>query len=55
VFFSVGQCFSNYDPRRFARWSACGFGRKSMAKIVPDTERRKNTPIHVSAKTAFVG
>jgi hypothetical protein len=43
-------------------WSAavrqvvCGtLGRKSIAKIVSDTERMKYTPIHVWAKTAFVG
>jgi hypothetical protein len=32
-----------------------GFGRKGIAKIVSDTERMKNTPIFVCAKTAFVG
>jgi hypothetical protein len=32
--------------------SAGGFGRKSIVKIVSDTERMKNTPIHVCA---FVG
>jgi hypothetical protein len=32
-----------------------GFGRKGIAKIVSDTERMKNTLIHVCAKTAFVG
>jgi hypothetical protein len=45
------QCFSNCGPRR----SAGGFGRKSIAKLVSDTERMKNTPIPVRAKTAFVG
>jgi hypothetical protein len=38
-------------PRRFAG----GFGRKSVSKIVSDTGRMKNTPIHVCAKTSFVG
>jgi hypothetical protein len=37
------------------RQSAASFGRKSVAKIVSDTEQVKNTPIHVCAKTAFVG
>jgi hypothetical protein len=32
-----------------------GFGKKIIAKIVSDTERMKNTPVHVCAKTAFVG
>jgi hypothetical protein len=27
---------------------------KSIAEIVPDTERMKNTPTHVGVKTAFV-
>jgi hypothetical protein len=31
------------------------FGRKSISKIVSHTEQMKNTPIHVCAKTAFVG
>jgi hypothetical protein len=35
--------------------SAGSFGRKSIEKIVKDTERMKNTPIHVCAKTAFIG
>jgi hypothetical protein len=35
--------------------SAGGFGRKTLAKIVTDNERMKNTPIHVCAKTVFVG
>jgi hypothetical protein len=34
--------------------SAGGFGRKNVAKIVSETERMKNTPIHVCAKTAFL-
>jgi hypothetical protein len=37
-------------PRR----SADGFGIKSIAKIVSDTERMKNTHKHVCAKTASV-
>jgi hypothetical protein len=37
------------------RRSAGGFARKSIAKILSGTERMKNTPIHVCAKTAFVG
>jgi hypothetical protein len=37
------------------RRSAAVLGRKSIAKILPDTELMKNTPIHVYAKTAFVG
>jgi hypothetical protein len=32
-----------------------GFGRKGIAKIVLETERMKNTPIHVCAKTVIVG
>jgi hypothetical protein len=32
-----------------------GFGRKGIEKIVSDTERMKNTPMYVCAKTAFVG
>jgi hypothetical protein len=31
------------------------FGRKITAKIVSDTERMKNTPMHICAKTVFVG
>jgi hypothetical protein len=31
------------------------FRKKSIAKTVSDTEGMKNTPIHVCAKTAFVG
>jgi hypothetical protein len=31
------------------------FWKKIIAKIVSDTERMKNTRIHVCAKTAFVG
>jgi hypothetical protein len=38
-------------PRR----SAVGFGRKKHCKIVSESWRMKNTPIHVCAKTAFVG
>jgi hypothetical protein len=37
------------------RRSAVGLGRKGIAKIVSDTERMKNTSIHVFAKTAFFG
>jgi hypothetical protein len=36
-------------------WSAAGFGRKIVEKNVSDTERMKNTPIHVCDETAFVG
>jgi hypothetical protein len=45
------QGFSNCGPQR----SAGGFGGKSIAKIVSDTEPMKNTPIHVCDKTAFIG
>jgi hypothetical protein len=31
------------------------FRRKKIAKIVSDTERMKDTPTRVCAKTAFVG
>jgi hypothetical protein len=31
------------------------FGRKSIAKIVPDMEKMTNTPIHICAKNALVG
>jgi hypothetical protein len=34
--------------------SADGFRRKSISKVVSDTERVKTTPIHVCNKTAFV-
>jgi hypothetical protein len=37
------------------RRSAVTFGRESIAKIVSDTELVKNTPIHICAKTVFVG
>jgi hypothetical protein len=47
----LNQCFSNCGPLR----PTDSFGRKRIAKIVWDTERMKNTPIHVCAKTAFVG
>jgi hypothetical protein len=30
-------------------------GSHTIAKIVSDTEQMKNTPVHVCAKTAFVG
>jgi hypothetical protein len=32
-----------------------GFGRKITPKFVSDIKRMKNTPIHVGAKTEFVG
>jgi hypothetical protein len=32
-----------------------GFERKIIANILSDTERMKNTPIQVCAKTVFVG
>jgi hypothetical protein len=51
----VHHRLSNCGPRRFARWSAGGYERKRIAIIVSDTERMKNTPIHVCTKTAFVG
>jgi hypothetical protein len=36
-------------------WRFAGsFGRKSIEKIVPDTERMKNTPTHICAKTALL-
>jgi hypothetical protein len=31
------------------------FRRKSIARNASDTEQMKNTPIHICAKTAFVG
>jgi hypothetical protein len=34
--------------------SAGGFRRKSISKVVSDTERVKTTPIYVCNKTAFV-
>jgi hypothetical protein len=52
---SVTQYFSNCGLQWFAWWSAGSFRRKIIAEIVSDTEQMKNTPIHVSAKTAFVG
>jgi hypothetical protein len=36
-------------------WSAGGFKRKSIAKIVSDAEQIKNTPMPVCAESAFVG
>jgi hypothetical protein len=39
----------------FVRWSAGGFRRKSIAKIISNIEQMKNAPIAVCAKTAFVG
>jgi hypothetical protein len=36
------------------RRSAGGLGRKSIAKIISDTERMKNTPLHVCAKIALL-
>jgi hypothetical protein len=43
-------------------WSAavrqvirCGFGKKTNATILSDTERMKNTPIKICDETAFVG
>jgi hypothetical protein len=47
----VRHCFSNCGLRRLAGF----FGRKSVVKIVADTEQMKNAPIRVCAKTAFVG
>jgi hypothetical protein len=35
-------------------WSAVGFGRRSIIKIVSVTERLKYTPINVCAKTALL-
>jgi hypothetical protein len=43
-----------YTPVFLKLWPASGFRRKSNAKIVSDTERMKNTPSHVWAKTTFV-
>jgi hypothetical protein len=47
----IGQCFSNCGSQR----SAGAFGKKNILKIVSGTELMKNTPIHVCAKSAFVG
>jgi hypothetical protein len=48
------QCFSNCGAQWYVRWFTGAFGRKLFANIVSDTERMKNTPIHVCSKTAFV-
>jgi hypothetical protein len=50
VTYSLRQCFSNCGPRQ----SAGGFGRISIAKIVSDTERMKNTPVYACAITTSV-
>jgi hypothetical protein len=31
-----------------------GFGLKKIAKIISDANQLKNTPMHISAKIAFV-
>jgi hypothetical protein len=40
--------------RRVGRRSVGSFGRKSIEKIVSDTERMENTPTHICANTAIV-
>jgi hypothetical protein len=54
---ALEHCFSKCGRRTTGgpRRSANGFGRKMMTKIVSDTELIKNTPVHVCAKTSFVG
>jgi hypothetical protein len=44
------QCITTCGPRR----STGDFGRRTISKIVSETEKMKNTPIHVCAKTAFI-
>jgi hypothetical protein len=39
------QCFSKCGPWPFAKWSAGGFGRKSIANV-SDAERMKDMRIH---------
>jgi hypothetical protein len=61
IAYRVEQCSSNCGPqttggiRRFARRSAGDFRRRGIAKIISDTERMENRPVHVCAKTAFAG
>jgi hypothetical protein len=45
------QSFLNCGQQR----SAGSFGRKSITKVLSDTERMKNTHIYVYAKTYFIG
>jgi hypothetical protein len=54
---TLEQRFSNCGPQTTdgPQQSSGGLGRKIISKIVTDTEGMKNTPIHVYAKTAFVG
>jgi hypothetical protein len=53
---TVQQCSRNSGPPTTdgPRLSAGGIGRKSIAKIVSDSDRMKNTSRHVSAKTALL-
>jgi hypothetical protein len=54
---TLEQRFSNCGPQTTdgpQQSSGC-LGRKIISKILTDTEGMKNTPIHVYAKTAFVG
>jgi hypothetical protein len=53
---TVQQCSRNSGPPTTdgPRLSAGGIWRKSISKIVSDSDRMKNTSRHVSAKTAFV-
>jgi hypothetical protein len=48
---SLDQCFANCGPSITggSRLFALGFGRRSFAKTVSDTERMKTTPIYVAA------
>jgi hypothetical protein len=56
---ALGQCFPNCvprttgGPRRLARWSAGGFGRKGISKIISDNRRIKIHP-YMSVLTTFV-
>jgi hypothetical protein len=52
------QCFPDCGPRRFARWSSAvcrRFRKESHCKNCIKHWRNVNAPIHVCAKTAFVG
>jgi hypothetical protein len=46
----VVHCGSSASPQK----SAGGFVRKSITKIVSDSERMRNTPIYVCAKLPFL-
>jgi hypothetical protein len=50
MFYILNHCFPNWGPRG----SAVSFGSKSIVRILWDTERIKNSPLHVCATNTFV-